>query len=562
MREYIDGAVFRDMVLCAYDALIANEQAINELNVFPVPDGDTGTNMCLTLGSAAADLRKNGASSTLTATADRVSSALLRGARGNSGVILSLLFRGLSKGLKKKDTASAAEYAAAMSSGVEAAYKAVMKPAEGTILTVSRLAAEAAQNCAQQTADIEEVLASSLESARVALADTVNQNPVLTKAGVVDAGGHGYVIIYEAMLAYLQGQIVVSENGPVVPQKKADFSAFATEDIKFAYCTEFIVRKSNDKNVDQLRAYLNNIGDSLVVVEDDEIIKTHVHTNDPGKALTKALAYGQLLTVKIENMREQHTSLDDSASQEPQADAAEAPSASQEAPEDGPIPDPVPAEKSVGAVCVCAGDGLDELFRQLGADCIVSGGQTMNPSTEDILRAVNLTPAETVFVFPNNKNIIMAAEQCCPMTTKQVIVIPTTTVPQGISAMMRLSPDSSPEALTEEFNEAIPTVHTALVTYAARDSEFDGQTIHAGEFLTLMDGVLVGSFSDKHELVTNIAEAIRPLDPEFVTVYYGQDVPDVEAECFNEELSGYFAEAEVALIRGGQPVYYFIISAE
>ena len=560
MREYIDGAAFRDMVLCAYDALTANEQAINELNVFPVPDGDTGTNMCLTLGSAATDLRKNGPSPTLTATADRVASALLRGARGNSGVILSLLFRGLSKGLKKKETASAAEYAAAMATGVNSAYKAVMKPADGTILTVSRLAAEAAQNCAQQTADVEEVLASSLESARVALADTVNQNPVLTKAGVVDAGGHGYVIIYEAMLAYLQGKVAVSENGPAAPQKKADFSAFETEEIKYTYCTEFIVRKTNQKNVDQLKAYLGNIGDSLVVVEDEEIIKTHVHTNDPGKALTKALAYGQLLTVKVENMREQHTHLDEDSAQAAAKAEAAAPEAESEA--DGAIPEPVPAEKEIGTVCVCAGDGLEEIFRQLGADGIVSGGQTMNPSTEDILRAVNLTPAETVFIFPNNKNIIMAAEQCAPLTTKKVIVIPTTTVPQGVSAMMRLSPDSDPEALTADFNNAIGTVHTALVTYAARDSEFDGHTIHAGEYLTLMDGALVGSFSVGKDLVQNLSEAIAPHEPEFITIYYGQEVPEKLANRFCDELGANFPDTETSLISGGQPVYYYIISVE
>ena len=545
------------MVLCAYDALSANEQTINELNVFPVPDGDTGTNMCLTMRSAATDLRKNGASPTLTATADRVASALLRGARGNSGVITSLLFRGLSKGLKKLESATAAQYAAAMTSGVDAAYKAVMKPAEGTILTVSRLAAEAAQNCAQQTADVEEVLESALESARVALADTINQNPVLTKAGVVDAGGHGYVIMLEAMLGYLRGQISVNENAPAAAQKKADFSAFATEDIKYTYCTEFIVRKSNNKNSELLRAYLSNIGDSLVIVEDDEIIKTHVHTNDPGKALTKALSYGQLITVKVENMREQHTTLDAKAAEKNSA----APSAEPE--EDASaIPDPVPAEKAIGSVCVCAGDGLEELFLQLGADMIVSGGQTMNPSTEDILRAVNLTPAETVFVFPNNKNIIMAAEQCAPLTTKKVIVIPTKTVPQGVSAMMRLSPDSTPEALTEDFQDAIAGVHTAQVTYAARDSEFDGHTIHAGEFLTLMDSSLVGSFGDTTELLGKLEEAIKPLNPEFITLYYGSDVSEADASAFSEGLAARFPDAETALIRGGQPVYYYIISVE
>ena len=555
MREYIDGVVFRDMVLCGYDALAASEQAINELNVFPVPDGDTGTNMCMTLGSGATELRKNGSSPTLTATADRVASALLRGARGNSGVILSLLFRGISKGFKKMDTATAADFAAAMASGVEAAYKAVMKPAEGTILTVSRLAADAAKNYATQSADVEEVLASALESAQAALADTVNQNPVLTKAGVVDAGGYGYVIILDAMLGYLQGKVTVSENGTSTPQKKADFSAFETEDIKFTYCTEFIVRKANAKKVDLLKTYLETLGDSLVIVEDEEIIKTHVHTNDPGKALTKALAYGPLISVKVENMREQHTSLDENTGAEKSESAAEAE-------EENGIPEPVAAEKVIGTVCVCAGDGLEELFRQLGADGIVSGGQTMNPSTEDILRAVNLTPAETVFVFPNNKNIIMAAEQCIPMTTKRVIVIPTKTVPQGVSAMMRLSPDMSPEALTADFTEAIATVHTAQVTYAARDSEFDGCDIHAGEYLTLMDGALVGSYAETDLVVEKLSLAIKPLNPEFITLYYGEEVADEAAETFSQKISEFFPDAEISLIRGGQPVYYYIISVE
>ncbi len=558
MRDYIDGAAFHDMVLCAYDALTASEQTINELNVFPVPDGDTGTNMCLTLGSAASELRKNGSSPTLTGTADRVASALLRGARGNSGVILSLLFRGMSKGLKKLDRANAAQLASAMGTGVDAAYKAVMKPAEGTILTVSRLAAEAAGNCAKQTEDVEEVLQFSLESARAALADTIHQNPVLAKAGVVDAGGQGYVIMLDAMLAYLQGRIAVSENAPAAPQKKADFSAFATEDIKYTYCTEFIVRKSKSKSADLLRSYLGNIGDSIVIVEDEEIIKTHVHTNDPGKALTKALSYGALITVKVENMREQHTSLDDAA----RGQASEPAPAEAEDPQDAPVPDPVPAEKEIGAVCICAGDGLAELFRQLGADGIVSGGQTMNPSTEDILRAVNLTPADTVFVFPNNKNIIMAAEQCAPLTTKRVIVIPTTTVPQGVSAMMRLSPDSTPEALTEDFKDAIPTVHTALVTYAARDSDFDGYAIHAGEYLTLMDGALVGSFASTEEVVTELAAKIEPLAPEFLTVYSGRDVSDDDAQTFCDSLAASFSGAEASVIRGDQPVYYYIISVE
>ncbi len=550
MREYIDSAALQDMVLCAYDALVVNEQTINELNVFPVPDGDTGTNMRLTMGAAATELRKapGTPAPTVSATADRVASALLRGARGNSGVITSLLFRGLSKGLKKLETASAAEFANSLTMGVEAAYKAVMKPAEGTILTVSRLASDAAVNQAKETADVEEVLTAALEAGRVALDETIRMNPVLEKAGVVDAGGYGYILMLEAMLAYLQGRVLVSEAPLPVAKPKADFTAFNTEEITFTYCTEFIVRRDNNRKPELLRTYLETIGDCVVVVDDEEIIKTHVHTNEPGKALTKALSYGALLTVKVENMREQHSSLEsgvDTAEEDPNV-----------------IPEPVAAEKAIGTVCVCAGDGVEELFRQLGADGIVAGGQTMNPSTEDILRAVNLTPAETVFIFPNNKNIIMAAEQCAPLTTKNVIVIPSKTIPQGISAMMRLNPDASPEALTEDFTEALGTVHTAQVTYAARDSDFDGHDIHAGEFLTLLDGALVGSFAAVEDMITALNEVIAPLNPEFITIYSGQEVSNENAASFSEGIVAGLPDAEIALIPGGQPVYYYIIGIE
>ncbi len=550
MREYIDSAALQDMVLCAYDALVVNEQTINELNVFPVPDGDTGTNMRLTMGAAATELRKapGTPAPTVSATADRVASALLRGARGNSGVITSLLFRGLSKGLKKLETASAAEFANSLTMGVEAAYKAVMKPAEGTILTVSRLASDAAVNQAKETADVEEVLTAALEAGRVALDETIRMNPVLEKAGVVDAGGYGYILMLEAMLAYLQGRVMVSEAPLPVAKPKADFTVFNTEEITFTYCTEFIVRRDNNRKPELLRTYLETIGDCVVVVDDEEIIKTHVHTNEPGKALTKALSYGALLTVKVENMREQHSSLEsgvDTAEEDPNV-----------------IPEPVAAEKAIGTVCVCAGDGVEELFRQLGADGIVAGGQTMNPSTEDILRAVNLTPAETVFIFPNNKNIIMAAEQCAPLTTKNVIVIPSKTIPQGISAMMRLNPDASPEALTEDFTEALGTVHTAQVTYAARDSDFDGHDIHAGEFLTLLDGALVGSFAAVEDMITALNEVIAPLNPEFITIYSGQEVSNENAASFSEGIGAGLPDAEIALIPGGQPVYYYIIGIE
>ena len=555
MREHIDGAALRDMVLCAYDALEANEQSINELNVFPVPDGDTGTNMRLTLGSAATDLRQKSAD-TVGETAARVASAELRGARGNSGVILSLLFRGLSKGLKGLETATAEDYAKAMTSGVEAAYKAVMKPAEGTILTVSRLAAEAAVAKAKESTGFEEMIYAALESGKAALEDTVNQNPVLKKAGVVDAGGYGYILMLEAMLGWLEGRVTVSQ-GQGAAKAKAEPGAGPGPDLKYAYCTEFIVRKANKKSLDLLRAYMGNLGDSIVMVDGEQTVKVHLHTNAPGRILTQALTYGSLTAVKVENMREQHTDLASHAPTLAVPDEAPAP-----AEDTHTIPDPVPAEKPVGTVCVCAGDGLEELFRQLGADGIVSGGQTMNPATEDILRAVNLTPADTVFVFPNNKNIIMAAEQCVPMTTKKVVVIPSRTVCQGISAMMRLSPDSDEQTLQQEFTDALQTVHTIQVTYAARDSEFDGHSIKAGEYLTLMDGQLVGSFADTASLVDGLDPAIAQLEPEFVTVYYGADVAEKDAEDFSGALGAKLPEAETSLIRGGQPVYYYMISVE
>ena len=546
------------MILCASDAMDANEQRINELNVFPVPDGDTGTNMGLTLGAAAAEMRKNNIHSVSQA-AERTASALLRGARGNSGVILSLLFRGLAKGLKNLSTASAAEYACAMEDGVEAAYKAVMKPAEGTILTVSRLAAKAAVAQAKQSPDFVAMLSAALTAGRAALAETIDMNPVLKKAGVVDAGGQGYIVILDAMLALLEGRAVAPQSaGTRSAKTKADFSSFATEDIRFGYCTEFIIRKAGNKSADLLRAFLSNIGDCVVVVEDDEIIKTHAHTNEPGKALSEAITYGPLLTVKVENMREQHSGL----GVEPQdEDELPAEDESEEEPDDG-IPAPVPVEKPIGIVAVAAGEGIEQLFRDLGADGIVTGGQTMNPSTQDILLQVNRTPAETVFIFPNNKNIIMAAEQVIPLTDRHVIVVPTRTVPQGITALMSYDPEGDAATLEKAFREAIGTVHTAQVTYAARDSDFDGHPIKAGEYLALMDGALIGSFREEDSLLTVLADSFGEFAPSFINVYYGQDVAEEAAIGACSALGAAFPEAETTLINGGQPVYYYIISIE
>ena len=562
MREYIDAAAFKEMMLCADAALSDNIQIINDLNVFPVPDGDTGTNMSLTMNSAAAELRKKSFDA-IDAAASCVASALLRGARGNSGVILSLLFRGISRRLKGIETAGAAEFAGALSDGVDAAYKAVMKPAEGTILTVSRLAAAAAVEAASAGASLESALECAIRAGEEALEDTVNLNPVLKKAGVVDAGGMGFMTILKAMLASLRGEVTapVSAAKPKAQvEEKTAFEVFDTEDITFAFDTVYIVRKNDpDVDLDPLRAYLNSIGDSLVIGEDDESFKVHVHTNIPGDALNESQKYGTLELAKIENMRTQHDDIlagkkaqttDDLEQIEAELEAAE---------HEEKIAAP---EKEYGVVAVCAGAGMEALFQELGADAIVTGGQTMNPSTNDILKEINRTPASTVFVFPNNKNIIMAAEQCVPLTEKKVVVMPTKTVPQGISALLNFNPENSEEQLEADMKEAISRVHTAMVTYAARDSDFDGHIIHAGEYLALMDGALLGSYTNIKTLFKELSWAFDEIAPEFITVYYGEDVQEDDAQEAAKTIIDCFPDAEVSVVSGGQPVYYYMISVE
>ena len=550
------------MMLCADAALSDNIQIINDLNVFPVPDGDTGTNMSLTMNSAAAELRKKSFDA-IDAVASCVASALLRGARGNSGVILSLLFRGISRRLKGIETAGAAEFAGALSDGVDAAYKAVMKPAEGTILTVSRLAAAAAVEAANAGASLESALECAIRAGEEALEDTVNLNPVLKKAGVVDAGGMGFMTILKAMLASLRGEVTapVSAAKPKAQvEEKTAFEVFDTEDITFAFDTVYIVRKNDpDVDLDPLRAYLNSIGDSLVIGEDDESFKVHVHTNIPGDALNESQKYGTLELAKIENMRTQHDDIlagkkaqttDDLEQIEAELEAAE---------NEDKIAAP---EKEYGIVAVCAGAGMEALFQELGADAIVTGGQTMNPSTNDILKEINRTPASTVFVFPNNKNIIMAAEQCVPLTDKKVVVMPTKTVPQGISALLNFNPENSEEQLEADMKEAISHVHTAMVTYAARDSDFDGHIIHAGEYLALMDGALLGSYTNIKTLFKELSWAFDEIAPEFITVYYGEDVQEDDAQEAAKTIIDCFPDAEVSVVSGGQPVYYYMISVE
>ena len=543
MTERVTGAAFREMVINGAAAIQNHREEINELNVFPVPDGDTGTNMSLTMGSGANALA-SAAPGTVSRAAELAASAFLRGARGNSGVILSLLFRGVAKRLKDLDEADAATFAAALQTGVETAYNAVMKPSEGTILTVSRLAAGAAVKAAEEETDLEAVLTAALDAGYEALADTINQNPVLKKAGVIDAGGKGYLYIMDGMLRALRGEMLETETG-AASADRADFTSFETEDIKFTYCTEFIVSRKTQKDVNLLRDFLDARGDSIVVVEDDEIIKVHVHSNEPGNVLTEALTYGPLLTVKVENMKDQHTSK-----------VVEAMEEEEEAVQ------PAAPEKKYGVVAVCAGDGLTDVFGELGADGVITGGQTMNPSTEDILKKVEATPAEIVYVLPNNGNIIMAAQQAVPLSTRKVVVIPTKTVPQGVSALMAMDPDAEEETNTAEMTEAAGRVHTVQITYAARDSMFSGLPIRAGEYLALIENSLLATGPDLNAIMDAVKDALAPFDPEFLTVFYGEHVKEADASAVADALSGAMPEAELSLICGGQPVYYYMISAE
>ena len=546
------------MVISASASIDLNKQKINELNVFPVPDGDTGTNMGMTLGSAAADLQKN-TEPTLTKAADMAASAMLRGARGNSGVILSLLFRGFSSTWKGKSEADGYDFAAALSAGVEAAYKAVMKPAEGTILTVSRLTAAAARDLASEDDGIESVLSQCIDTAHAALDNTVNQNPVLKKAGVVDAGGMGFCMILEGMLAVLKGNDVVYDGAPET-NDQADFTSFDSEDITFAYDTVYIVRKNPDISIEPLRLYLDSIGDSLVIGEDDEAFKVHVHTNIPWEALNESQKYGTLELAKIENMRMQHDDLaagrtarstDDLEAIEQELESGSREQAGSAAP-----------TKQYGSVAVCAGAGLAGVFRDLGVDEVVEGGQTMNPSTEDILAAIQSVPAKTVFVLPNNKNIIMAAEQAAPLSDKQVVVIPSKTVPQGITAMLNFDPSMDLEDNVAAMNNCLDSVTTMQITYAARNSDFDGFEIHEGDYLGLVGGSLLGTSRDITELLAKMADQVAAGGQEFVNIFYGSDISEADAEAAAEIFRAHAPNAEVNVLSGGQPIYYYLISAE
>ena len=556
MHDTITGPVFQEMLIFGATSIAKEKQSINDLNVFPVPDGDTGTNMSLTMHAAAQELQKR-SPATVDLASSITASALLRGARGNSGVILSLLFRGMSKSLKGCVTADGCTCAAAMQEGVSAAYNAVMKPAEGTILTVSRLAADRAMAASAEKNSVEYVIEQAIAQGEETLRQTVDMNPVLKKAGVVDAGGKGFLVILKGMLAALRGETMPTLETEHAARDKADFASVGDEDITFAFDTVFIVRRIDDRSIEPFREFLNGIGDSLVIGEDDEAFKVHVHTDTPGVALTEAQRYGTLELAKIENMRTQAEDL--AAGRKAQS--------TDDLEEDGhdhAAPAPQLQElKPFGFLAVCAGDGLAAVFSDLGVDGIVSGGQTMNPSTESILTEIEKIAAETVFVLPNNKNIVMAAQQCVGLSEKKVVVIPTATVPQGIGAMMAVDPDETDEAAIEQaMNAAASAVTTAQITYAARNSEFDGFAIREGDYLALLEGKLFDTDTDLDAVLEKLAGEAKSRGAEFVNLFYGLDVSEEDAQKAGELFGKFCPNAEVNVISGGQPVYYYIISME
>ena len=560
MITTIDGALFARMIVHGSACINARKQEINELNVFPVPDGDTGTNMSMTMGAAAEEMGKK-AHSAVGVAANATANALLRGARGNSGVILSLLFRGFAKAVKEKETIDGRDFAIALDFGVAAAYKAVMKPAEGTILTVSRMTAAAAAAAAREDSGVAYVLEKALQEGLVALEHTTEQNPVLKKAGVVDSGGKGFLVILQGMLDEIQEKPM--PEGAVVPTAKkksgADFATLGDEDITFTYDTVFIVRKEKENvNLEPFRAYLNSIGDSLVIGESDEEFKVHVHTDTPGAALTESAKYGILELAKIENMRTQAEDLAAGKHVQSTDDLDEV-----EEQLENSQPVIAAPEKRYGMVAVAAGQGLAAVFKDLGVDGVISGGQTMNPSTEDILRQINATPAEVVFVLPNNKNIIMAAEQCKGLAEgKEVVVIPSKTVPQGIATLLVMDPDADVETNMAAMTEAMSGVSTAEVTYAARDSDFGGFKIKHGDHMALLNGQLFDTQKNQDKLLKKLAKEDTFQNAEFINIYYGEDVKESDAEKTLKIFSEACPKAEITLLSGGQPVYYYMISAE
>ena len=547
----VSGKMLRDAIISGANNIVNNKSMVDELNVFPVPDGDTGTNMSMTIKNAMPELKLMNDGVTAGSVAETVASAMLRGARGNSGVILSILFRGLSKGLSGKTTATGRDIAAALGMGVTAAYKSVMKPTEGTILTVAREASEAAAKKAEETDDPAEIFRTIAETAKTALDKTPELLPVLKKAGVVDAGGMGFLVIMQGMLQVIEGGEIIasaeesqSETRPVITNAAGSVKA----DIEFTYCTEFIVQKKSDcKDPKLLRAYLESIGDCVVVVDDDDIIKVHVHTEHPGKALEEGLLFGSLVNLKIENMKEQHKT------QEKKVEMAKKQKAQ-----------PVKPEKEFGFVSVVNGPGLEAIFTDLGVDSIVRGGQTSNPSTEDIVEAVLATPAKNVFVLPNNKNIIMAAEQAVKLVTdRKVIVLQSRTVPQGISAMISFDSSCDVNENSVNMTAALDNVGTGSITFAVRDSEFDDKKIRQGDILAMENGKLAFVERDLTKALIKITKKLLNSDSSYITVIYGSDVTDDAAQQAYETLKSKLdSDLEIVLVNGGQPIYYYIVSVE
>lgn len=547
----ITGLMFKNGIISAANNISNSRQAVDALNIFPVPDGDTGTNMSMTINAAAADIAAMPENSSLGEVSKRTASALLRGARGNSGVILSLIFRGMSKAFKGLDEAGSKDVAKAFRMGCDAAYKAVMKPTEGTILTVVRKAAEAAEEIADIQDEPLEVCFAALQAAKQALAKTPEQLPVLKKAGVVDAGGQGLVLIFEGIQSVFEHNAIVQPiDGEKKEEKQSDKStvAAADEEIKFGYCSEFLIEKeksAGEKDPLKLRAYLESIGDCVVVVDDNDIIKVHVHSNCPGDVIQSALKYGQLINIKIDNMRYQHRNADEGK----KADEAKI----------------VKPENEYGFVAVCAGEGLQGLFTDLGADVVVSGGQTMNPSTDNILNAINQTPAKTVFVLPNNKNIIMAAQQAVPLAKdRTVIVLQTKTIPQGISAMLSFDETQDAQANEEAMTEAAGAVETGQVTFAARDSEVDGKPIKQGQMMGMANGAIKFIGDDKEQIAFETAESMIDTSVHsLVTIIFGEGADESGAQVVEQKLNEKFgSDIEISIVDGGQPVYYYIISVE
>lgn len=541
----ISGKLLRDAVISGANNIYNHRQEVDELNVFPVPDGDTGTNMSMTIKNAVGELKNTSDGATAGEVAKKAASAMLRGARGNSGVILSLIFRGLSKGLSGKETASASDLSAALKIGVDAAYKSVMKPTEGTILTVAREGCENTVSAAGKDVSAAEFLKKYIDAAKVSLEKTPELLPALKKAGVVDAGGMGFIVILEGMLAVISGNAMIESEDEVKPSAPAAVAA-AEEEVKFAYAVDFSLRRSTSKDVSALRAYLETIGDCVVVADDDELIKANVHTDHPGKAIEEGLKFGELTKVKIENMREQHNNVikaDKAAQSHKKA--------------------PVAPTKDTGFVAVAAGAGIEALFKDLGVDNVVRGGQTMNPSTEDILEAVEQTPAQNVFVLPNNKNIIMAAEQAVKLADRNVCVLQTRTIPQGVSAMMSYDPEGDFKTNRSAMTEAIDNVASGQITFAVRDSEYDGHKIKQGEILAMDNGKIVFTEKNLTKSLIKLTKRLITSASSYITVMYGSDVSDEDAneayEALRAKISG---DIDIVLVNGGQPVYYYIISVE